>query len=291
MIIYLARHRGLCSGVKRSIRLAEKTLSDKPAPVYILNDIVHNQTVIEELKARGLIKVTDPNEVKSGTLIISAHGIPHDVITGAQKRGLDVVDTTCPLVYKIHKTAKTLREKGYEVILFGDPGHDEVKGIAAVDPEHIHVVNTLEDIDTLPEYNSSVAFISQSTKNVERFHLMAEKLLDKYGPIRIENTICQATRLRQEAIINLGKAAELVIVIGSKSSANSNRLVEIAESLGARAYLIDNADDLDLDWLDEVDKIGITAGASTPEHLVDEVLKSISDYAEEEDLHLEVITV
>ncbi len=289
MLIYLAKYRGFCSGVKRSIRMAEKALADNQAPVYILNDIVHNEAVNDELESKGLIKVTSPDDADKGTLIISAHGVPRTVIDQAKARGLNVIDTTCPLVYKIHETARVHTGNGYSVVLYGEPKHDEIKGIVAVDPENIHVLNSAEDIDSLPEFDNSIAFISQSTRNVDKFHETAERLMDRYGSIHIENTICRATRKRQESIRELAESVELVIVVGSQTSANSNRLVEVAEENGAIAYLIENADGFDDDWLDDVDTIGITSGASTPDNLVQEVLDSIREYCEDEELAFDLI--
>ncbi len=279
MKIILAKDRGFCSGVKRSIRLAEKTLAEIPGPVYILNDIVHNRSVIEILRQMGLIKIDDPNKVKTGTLIISAHGVPHNVIAEAKVRGLDVIDTTCPLVYRIHDIARKLVDGGYTVILYGDPGHDEVKGIKAVAPASIHVLDSIDDIDKLPKFAKPVAFISQSTRSIDGFDQAAEKLRQHYGSVRVENTICRATRLRQESIHKLAEQVEMVIVIGSKTSANSNRLVDAAVSHGVKAYLIDNADELDLAWLDNIEKLGITSGASTPEYLMHDVLAKIKKHA------------
>jgi len=279
MKIILAKNRGFCSGVKRSIRLAEKALAEISGPIYILNDIVHNQAVIDNLKQKGLVRVDDANKVKTGTLVISAHGIPRNIITEAKVRGLDVIDTTCPLVYRIHDTAKGLIDSGYVVILFGDPGHDEVKGIRTVDPDNIHILDSIDDINDLPQFVKPIAFISQSTRSIAEFDKTAERLRQRYGSVRVENTICRATRLRQESIHQLAKQVESVIVVGSKTSANSNRLVEAALSHGIKAYLIDNADELNTAWLDGIENLGVTSGASTPEDLVDEVLAKIKNIA------------
>ena len=289
MIVYLAKYRGFCSGVKRSIRLAEKALADKEPPVFVLKDIVHNKTVVNRLAEEGLVKVDDPQKAESGTLIFSAHGVPGDFIIDAQKRGLEVVDTTCPLVYRIHKTARELTAKDYEVILFGDPDHDEVIAIKSVNPDHIHVLKSIEDIPSLPEFDNSISFISQSTRNVEKFHEAAEALMDQYGPVKIENTICLATRRRQDSIKEIVKSAELIVVVGSKHSANSNRLVELADKSGAEAYLIDNADDFDFDLLDDIESVGITSGASTPDNLVQELIAEIRQYCEDEERGCELI--
>jgi len=290
MKIILAKDRGFCSGVKRSIRLAEKALAEIPGPIHILNDIVHNKSVIDSLKQKGFIRVDDANKVKSGTLIISAHGVPHNVIAKAKVRGLDVIDTTCPLVYRIHDTARKFVEEGYEVILYGDPDHDEVKGIRAVAPNNIHVLNSNDDIAKLPQFDKLVAFISQSTRSVDGFEKTAEELRKVYPTLRVENTICRATRLRQESIHKLAQQVDLVIVVGSKTSANSNRLVDAAVSYDVKAYLIDNAGELDLAWLDKIDRLGITSGASTPDYLVEDLIAKIKGYAQARGIELEIMS-
>jgi len=288
MKIILAKDRGFCSGVKRSIRLAEKALGEISGPVYILNDIVHNKSVIDNLKQKGLIGVDDANKVETGTLIISAHGVPHNVIAEAKVRGLDVIDTTCPLVYRIHKAAKELSDSGYAVILYGDPCHDEVKGIKAVDPANIHVLDLIDDIYNLPQFSKPIAFISQSTRSIDGFDKAAEKLRQRYESVKVENTICRATRLRQESIHRLAQQVEMVIVIGSKTSANSNRLVDAAVSHGVKTYLIDNAAELNFNWLEGIEKLGITSGASTPELLVYEVIGIIKAWFKNESIPTEV---
>ena len=288
MKIILAKDRGFCSGVKRSIRLAEKALAEISGPIYILNDIVHNRSVIDDLKQKGLIRVDDANKVETGTLVISAHGVSHNVIAEAKVWGLDVIDTTCPLVYRIHKAARELSDNGYAVILFGDPDHDEVKGIKAVAPDNIHVFDSIDDIDDLPEFNKPIAFISQSTRLVDEFDQASEKFRKRYGTVKVENTICRATRLRQQSIHKLAQQVDLVIVIGSKTSANSNRLAEAAANYGIKAYLIDNADELNTAWLDSIDKLGIISGASTPEYLVNDVLAKIKQHAQAEAIEVEI---
>ncbi|MCP4580966.1 MAG: 4-hydroxy-3-methylbut-2-enyl diphosphate reductase [candidate division Zixibacteria bacterium] len=288
MKIYLAKHKGFCSGVKRSIRLAEKALDERTGPIFILNEIVHNRTIINDLKQRGLNSVRDPNRIETGTMIISAHSIPYHVITNAKARGLDVIDTSCPLVYRIHKAARELIDDGYKVILYGDPDHDEIAGIKAIGPDDIHVLDSIDDIDDLPMWDKPAAFISQSTRTIEGFEEAANKLHIKYKLLKVVNTICRATRLRQEAIHELAKQVEMVIVIGSKTSANSNRLEELASSYSIKTHLIDNEDELDLDWLEGIDNLGITSGASTPDFLVNEVVKRIETWSKNKNIPTEI---
>ncbi len=291
MKLYLAKHRGFCSGVKRSIRMAQKVLDDASKPVHILNDIVHNQTVINELKNAGLISVRDINEVNDGTIIFSAHGVPKAIENEARSLNLKVIDTTCPLVKRIHKTAQDFIIMGYEVILFGDPEHDEVKGIKGVGTEHIHVIKTEDEISELPDFKKLVALIAQSTSSVNQFNKIAGILKRRYTSFKAVNTICRATRLRQESIHQLAEIVDIVIVIGSSSSANSNRLVEIARSYDKKAYLIDNAGELKFRWLIGAEKVGVTSGASTPDFLVQELLHGIQHYFREKRIPVELFEV
>jgi len=291
MKLYLAKHRGFCSGVKRSIRMAQKVLDHASEPVHILNDIVHNQTVIDELKNAGLISVRDINEVNDGTILFSAHGVPKSIEDKAGSLGLNAIDTTCPLVKKIHKTARDFIVTGHEVILFGDPEHDEVKGIRGVGTEHIHVIKTENEISELPDFKKPVALIAQSTSSVNQFNKIAGILRNRFTSIKVSDTICRATRLRQESIHRLAELVDIVIVIGSPSSANSNRLAEIARSYDKKSYLIDSAAELRLRWLIGVEKIGITSGASTPDFLVQELLNGIQHYFREKLIPVELFEV
>jgi 4-hydroxy-3-methylbut-2-en-1-yl diphosphate reductase len=291
MKIYLAKHRGFCMGVKRSIRMAQNARAQVTGPVHILNDIVHNKTVVQELEQIGLGRVKSIDEAESGTIIISAHGVPPKIIADAKARGLNVIDSTCPLVKHIHRVAREFIKNGYAVILFGDPGHDEVKGIAGIDKQNIIVLDKSEDIPNLPEFNRPVAFISQSTRSTEKFEEAAELLKKRYGQIEIKNTICMPTLDRQSSIKQLAPMVELVIVVGSPTSANSQRLAQIAHGLGTKAYLIDNALELDESWFDNIARVGITAGASTPDLLIDDVIKRVTHIASSNNQEAELVEV
>jgi 4-hydroxy-3-methylbut-2-enyl diphosphate reductase len=291
MKIYLAKHRGFCMGVKRSIRMAQNARSKVPGPVHILNDIVHNKTVVQELEQAGLGRVKSIEEAVAGTLIISAHGVSPKIIINAKAIGLSVIDSTCPLVKHIHRTTRNFINKGFAVILFGDPGHDEVKGIAGIDKQNITVLDKSEDIPTLPAFDRPVAFISQSTRATEKFEEAAELLKKRYPQIEINNTICKPTLDRQSSIKQLAPMVELVIVVGSPTSANSQRLAQIAQDLGTKAYLIDKADELDESWFDGIAKIGITAGASTPDLLIDDVIKRVTEIAANNNQVAELVEV
>jgi len=266
-------------GVERSISMAVEAREKIEGPLTILNEIVHNHSVVQDLDSRGIERTTDLNEVGDGTLIISAHGVAPAVIETAKSKGLNVIDSTCPLVTVLHKSADYFIKRGYTVIVYGDPNHDEMQGVRGRNPEKIHVTKEILSPDDLPDIEGKVALISQSTQSLEMFDIAAKIVEQKYGDVKIKNTICDATRKRQTAILDLAPQVDLVLVVGSQTSANSQRLALIAEQTGTPAYLIDNADEIDEKWLKEVDNIGITAGASTPDKLVDDVVNRLKEIA------------
>jgi 4-hydroxy-3-methylbut-2-enyl diphosphate reductase len=266
-------------GVERSIGMAVEAREKIEGELTILNEIVHNNSVVRDLDNRGIHRTTNIDEVKNGTLIISAHGVAPFVIDDAQNKGLNVIDSTCPLVTVLHKSADYFIKRGYTVIVFGDPKHDEMQGVRGRNPEKIYVIKEISSPDDLPEIEGKVALISQSTQSLEMFDKAAEVVERKYDNVKIKNTICDATRKRQTAILDLAPEVDLVLVVGSQTSANSKRLVLIAEQTGTPAYLIDNSDDIDENWIKNVDNVGITAGASTPDKLVQEVVNRLTEFA------------
>jgi 4-hydroxy-3-methylbut-2-enyl diphosphate reductase len=247
--------------------------------ITILNEIVHNNSVVEDLDRRGLSRTTDLEKVDDGTLIISAHGVSPSVIKHAEDKGLNVIDSTCPLVTVLHKSAEYFIKRSYTVIVFGDPKHDEMQGVQGRNPEKIIVIKEIDSVDVLPEIEGKVAFISQSTQSLERFDKAAEIVQQKYDDVKIKNTICDATRKRQTAIIELAPNVDIVIVVGSQTSANSKRLAQIAKKSGAPAYLIDNYEEIEESWFNDVENVGITAGASTPDDLVQKVVNKLKEMA------------
>lgn len=291
MKIYLAKHRGFCAGVKRSIRLAQKAREELNGTINILNEIVHNSSVIKKFESRGLGRIYDLKDAKEGTLIISAHGVSPGVIEKALSLDLNVIDTTCPLVKLIHRTTENFISDGYMVVLYGDSGHDEVKGIQGIDSERVHLLVSANDINKLPDFDRPVAFISQSTRSYEDFQKTAAKMKKRFKDLLIKNTICNTTIKRQQAVKQLASLAELLLVIGSPNSANSRRLAQISESLGTKSHLLDNAEKLNPRWLDGIKNLGLTAGASTPESQVDEILKKIVEYARKNGMSTELIEV
>ncbi len=262
-------------GVQRAIDLAHKTASVAIGPVFVLHEIVHNKSVVRDLDERGVRSVDSVDEVECGTLIISAHGVSPDVIQKAKGKGLTVVDTTCPLVSKIDRIVKKLAGAGYTILLLGDKDHAEVKGLKGVVPEHTIVFRYEEEIDTLPELSGAVALVSQTTQNIKYFEKVVEKVRKRYPQAEVYNTICDATEKRQGAALELGQMVDLMITVGSRNSANSKRLQEVASTVAPRSYLVDNATELDPEWFRGVETVGVTAGASTPDVLIEGVIERI----------------
>jgi 4-hydroxy-3-methylbut-2-enyl diphosphate reductase len=279
MNIHLAKARGFCMGVERSIGMAEETREKLDGEITILNEIVHNNSVVADLEQKGIGRTNDLDRVDRGTLIISAHGVAPSVIQHAKDRGLNVVDSTCPLVTVLHKAADYFIKRDYTVIVFGDENHDEMKGVKGHNPEKILCLKKIESLEDLPEIEGKVAFISQSTQSMESFDKAAELVESKYNEVRIKNTICDATRQRQTSILDLAPRMDLMIVVGSPTSANSQRLAQISQKSGTPAYLIDNAAEVKSWWLEDVESLGITAGASTPDWVVMEVVETIKTMA------------
>jgi (E)-4-hydroxy-3-methyl-but-2-enyl pyrophosphate reductase len=275
MKVLLAEHAGFCMGVQRAIDLAHKTASVAIGPVFVLHEIVHNKSVVRDLDERGVRSVDSVDEVECGTLIISAHGVSPDVIQKAKGKGLTVVDTTCPLVSKIDRIVKKLAGAGYTILLLGDKDHAEVKGLKGVVPEHTIVFRYEEEIDTLPELSGAVALVSQTTQNIKYFEKVVEKVRKRYPQAEVYNTICDATEKRQGAALELGQMVDLMITVGSRNSANSKRLQEVASTVVPRSYLVDNATELDPEWFRGVETVGVTAGASTPDVLIEGVIERI----------------
>jgi len=279
MNIHLAKARGFCMGVERSISMAEEARTKIEGDITILNEIVHNNSVVSDLEQKGIGRTGDLERVQAGTLIISAHGVAPTVIEQAVQKGLNVIDSTCPLVTVLHKAADYFIKRDYTVIVFGNERHDEMIGVKGHNPDKIIVLKKIDSLDDLPEIDGKVAFISQSTQAMEDFERAARHVEAKYKDVRIKNTICDATRQRQTSILDLAPRMDLMIVVGSQTSANSQRLAQISQKSGTPAYLIDNAAEIKSWWIDGVENLGITAGASTPDWVVMEVVETIKRLA------------
>jgi len=270
--LLLAAPRGYCAGVDRAVQTVEHALDLYGPPVYVRKEIVHNKHVVEKLRERGAIFVEDEKEVPEGeTVIFSAHGVAPSVHANAGARGLKTIDATCPLVTKVHVEAKKFAAQGYTIILIGHAGHEEVEGTMGEAPDHIVLIETEEDVDRLEvDDPDRLAYISQTTLSVDETTAIILRLRERFPNIVGPRTddICYATTNRQMAVRQMAEHCDLVLVIGSTNSSNSNRLVEVAREHGAQAHLIDNEQQVREEWLDGVRVVGITSGASAPEELV-----------------------
>lgn len=276
--IILADHHGFCMGVKRAINIAEEAAETIEGKVTILNEIVHNEAVVEKFNKQGVGQAFSVDEVDEGTLIISAHGISPDVIKRAEDRGLNVIDATCPLVERIYIIVKKIVANGYHVIHYGDPSHDETHGVVGHSPDNITVAANKEELLGLPDWKDrKLALTVQTTAHMSEFTDIEELAKEKWPHIEIFNTICNATTKRQTAIMDLAPKVDMVLVVGSQTSANSKRLAKISEAICGRGILIGSADEIEEQWFDDqnIASIGISAGASTPEFLVEAVIERL----------------
>jgi len=281
--ITLANPRGFCAGVDRAIDIVNRALDMFEAPIYVRHEVVHNKFVVDNLRKRGVIFVEELNEVPDDKIVIfSAHGVSKAVQAEAAKRGLKVFDATCPLVTKVHMEVTRYAKKGSEVILIGHKGHPEVEGTMGqydkVSGGEIYLVENEADVAALqPNNPQALSYVSQTTLSMDDTAKVIAALREKFPAIHGPKTddICYATQNRQDAVKDLAKRAELILVVGSPNSSNSNRLRELGERMGASAHLIDNADEIQAAWFDGITKVGITAGASAPEVLVEEVVKRV----------------
>ncbi len=284
MEIVLANPRGFCAGVDRAISIVNRALDLFGAPIYVRHEVVHNKFVVNSLKDRGAIFVNELDEVPdASTVIFSAHGVAKSVRDEAKRRGLKVFDATCPLVTKVHMEVSRASRKGVECILIGHAGHPEVVGtMGQYDNKAagIYLVESVDDVVKLTVKNPQhLFFSSQTTLSVDDTRDVINALVEKYPQIEgpRKDDICYATQNRQDAVRAIAKDVDLLLVVGAKNSSNSNRLRELADKLGTRAYLIDTADDIDKKWLINANKIGVTAGASAPDILVQQVLECLKN--------------
>jgi 4-hydroxy-3-methylbut-2-en-1-yl diphosphate reductase len=273
----LAAPRGYCAGVDRAVQAVEQALELYGPPVYVRKEIVHNKHVVSQLAERGAIFVDQETEVPEGELVVfSAHGVAPSVHANAEARQLRTIDATCPLVTKVHVEARKFAEQGYTIVLIGHEGHEEVEGTTGEAPENIVLVQTADDVDDLEVSDPDrVAYITQTTLSVDETTQIIARLRAKFPNITAPKSddICYATTNRQIAVKQLARECELVLVIGSTNSSNSNRLVEVAREHGADSHLIDNASQVREEWLDGVQTVGLTSGASAPEELVSELVE------------------
>jgi 4-hydroxy-3-methylbut-2-enyl diphosphate reductase len=280
MQIILAKPRGFCAGVTRAIETVERAIAKFGTPVYVRHEIVHNKFVVESLKKKGAIFVNEVSEIPVGAItIFSAHGVSDKVEIDATARGLDVIDATCPLVSKVHREAKKFEEEDYEIILIGHRGHPEVEGTSGRVKKPVILVTNEDDARNIQIKNpDKIAFVSQTTLSVDDTKKIVEILENRFPSLQkglATKDICYATQNRQDAVRSLCKVVDILLVIGAKNSSNSNRLRDLGEESGLPSYLINGEQDIQEDWFNNIDKIGLTAGASAPEVLVQEVINKI----------------
>jgi 4-hydroxy-3-methylbut-2-enyl diphosphate reductase len=277
--ILLAEPRGFCAGVDRAIDIVERALAKFGAPIYVRHEIVHNTFVVNDLKSKGAIFIEDLADVPPGaTLVFSAHGVSKAVQQEAQERGFHVFDATCPLVTKVHIEVAKLAKEGYEFIMIGHKGHPEVEGTMGQLDHGIHLVEEVADVAGVqPAQTERLAVVTQTTLSVDDAAEITRAVKQRFPNIREpkQQDICYASQNRQDAVKMLSRDVDVVIVVGSPTSSNSNRLAELARKLGVTSYMVDSADELQADWLQGKSRVGLTAGASAPEVLVQEVIERI----------------
>jgi 4-hydroxy-3-methylbut-2-enyl diphosphate reductase len=281
MQIILANPRGFCAGVDRAIAIVEQALAQFGSPIYVRHEVVHNRFVVDDLKAKGAIFVDELAEVPGGsTVVFSAHGVSRAVRAEAESRGLRVFDATCPLVTKVHVEVVKMRQRGLEIVMIGHSGHPEVEGTMGQSDGGIYLVESISDVATLAVRDPvNLAYVTQTTLSVDDAAAIVQALRVRFpaivGPKK--DDICYATQNRQDAVKFMAQRCDMVIVVGSPNSSNSNRLREVAANLGIQAYMIDRADELDASWLEGRRCVGVSAGASAPEVLVRQVVERLKE--------------
>jgi 4-hydroxy-3-methylbut-2-enyl diphosphate reductase len=281
MDVLLANPRGFCAGVERAIEIVERALELHGAPIYVRHEIVHNRYVVEDLRRKGAVFVEELAEVPAGaTVIFSAHGVAKAVRAEAEQRGLKIFDATCPLVTKVHVEVAKMLKSGYEIVMIGHRGHPEAEGTMGQATDRMHLVESVEDVAHLAVRDGSkLAYVTQTTLSVDDAARIVAALKARFPAIRgpKRDDICYATQNRQDAVKFMAPQCDVVIVVGSPNSSKSNRLREVAQHKGARAHMVDTAADLKAEWIEGAGRVGVTAGASAPDVLVNEVLERLME--------------
>jgi 4-hydroxy-3-methylbut-2-enyl diphosphate reductase len=283
MRVILAQPRGFCAGVERAIEIVERALEKYGAPIYVRHEIVHNRHVVDRLRAKGVKFVEEVEDVPPGAVtVFSAHGVARAVKDAAADRGLPVIDATCPLVSKVHSEGQRYARQGREVVLIGHAGHPEVEGTMGQIPGRVHLISTVDDVAKLTVGNPDMlSYVTQTTLSIDDTRAVIDALKARFPSIVGPDTrdICYATQNRQHAVRELAKVVDVILVVGAQNSSNSNRLREIGEELGKPSYLIADQTALDPAWLKGAKAVGVTAGASAPEQLVDELVERLRQLA------------
>ncbi len=276
--VLLAAPRGFCAGVVRAIDVLEQVLDREDGPVYAFHEIVHNRSVVDSFRARGAIFVDEIDEVPEGSRIVfSAHGVSPAVVEAAEQRQLRIIDATCPLVTKVHLEARKAARDGFEVLLVGHEGHDEVEGTKGEAPEQTRVVDTPHDVATVPSGDLPVFVVTQTTLSVDDTADTIAAIRERFPTAEVRNDICYATTNRQAAVRQVAERAGVVIVVGSANSSNSVRLREVAAATGTPAYRVDGIEEIDPGWYEGVDVVGLSAGASVPDSLLEPIIADLRD--------------
>lgn len=291
MKIILAQPRGFCAGVDRAIAIVERALTVHGAPIYVRHEIVHNKHVVNTLRKKGSIFVNEIDEVPDGSvLVFSAHGVPKAVEEKARSRDLTIYDATCPLVTKVHMEVSKMHRNGYQIVMIGHAGHPEVEGTVGQVPSEIDVIEKPSQVWELKVHDpEKISYVSQTTISFDDAKNVIQELKKRFPKVLEPKKadICYATQNRQDAVKALAKQVDLVLVVGSKTSSNSNRLREVAEGAGTKAHLLDDAGEIQPEWFEGVERVGITAGASAPEILVEEIIERLKLLGADEVLTME----
>jgi len=281
MDVLLANPRGFCAGVERAIEIVERALEQRGAPIYVRHEIVHNKYVVDDLRKKGAVFVEELDEVPRGsTVIFSAHGVSKEIRRDAEARGLKVFDATCPLVTKVHVEVSKMLREGYEIVMIGHRGHPESEGTMGQSESGMHLVETVEDVARLNVKNpGKLSYVTQTTLSVDDAAQIVAALRARFPAVRgpKRDDICYATQNRQDAVKFMAPRCDVVIVVGSPNSSNSNRLREVAQNMGVDAYMVDSAADLRPEWIAGKPRVGVTAGASAPEVLVNELIERLQE--------------
>lgn len=274
---------GFCFGVRRAVEMMEEAVHER-GPMVSLGSVVHNPQVVEKLRQQGLEVIKDVSQAGGSPVAITAHGVGPQVIRELEERGVEIVDTTCPIVTRSQQWAKRLTEEGFAVVVFGDPDHKEVRGVLGWATGKLMVVRREEDMEPLPaDFPSRIGVLSQTTETEQRFASFVKRLLemniDRISELRVINTLCHATTAQQAATMHLAREVDLMIVVGGRESANTRHLAEVSRECGVETYHVETASEIEAEWLRGVDKVGVTAGASTPDYAVDEVVARLEELA------------
>ena len=274
--LLLAGPRGFCAGVVRAIEVLDRVLDTEPPPIYAFHDIVHNQYVVDRFRERGAIFIEAIEEVpERSRIVFSAHGVSPQVVRAAKRRRLRIIDATCPLVTKVHLETKKAAKDGYDVLLVGHRGHDEVQGTLGEAPDRTVVVDGPEEVEALPERTRPIFVVTQTTLSIDDTAETIRAIRARYPEAEVRNDICYATTNRQLAVRTIAERADLVLVVGSRNSSNSVRLREVAAATGIPAHRVDGIEEIDPAWYEGVDVVGLTAGASVPDELLDPIIEDL----------------